>query len=68
MQLFDNSFHQWKLILLLFIYKTFDDHFKFHSNLEFRDDTVNFSLPFTKVCFLTGKVFSIKTNLSPLTY
>ena len=54
--------------MLLFIYKTFGEHFKFHSNLDFRNDTVNFSLPFTKVCFLTGKGFFNKKNLSPLAY
>ena len=31
-RLFDNSFHQWKIIPLLFINKTFGEHFKFHSN------------------------------------
>ena len=39
-QLFDNSFHQWKVIPLFFINKTFGEHFKFHSNLDFSDDTV----------------------------
>ena len=39
-RLFDNSFHQWKVMLLFFINKTFGEHFKFHSNLDFSDDTV----------------------------
>ena len=39
-RLFDNSFHQWKVIPLFFINKTFGVHFKFYSNLDFTDDTV----------------------------
>ena len=41
-QLFDNLFHQWKVIPLLFINKNFDEHFKFHFNLDFSDDTVKY--------------------------
>ena len=39
-RLFDNSFHQWKVIPLFFINKTFVEHFKFHSNLDCSDDIV----------------------------
>ena len=35
-RLFDNSFHQWKVIPLVFITKNFGEHFKFHSNLDFK--------------------------------
>ena len=37
---FENSFHQWKVTPLFFINNTFGEHFKFHSNLQFSDDTV----------------------------
>ena len=37
---FENSFHQWKVTPLFFINNTFGEHFKFHSNLHFSDDTV----------------------------
>ena len=37
---FGNLFHQWKVTLLFFINNTFGEHFKFHSNLDFSDDTV----------------------------
>ena len=32
-RLFDDSFHQWKVIPLFFISKTFGEYFKFHSNI-----------------------------------
>ena len=48
----DNSFHQWKVIPLFFINKTFGEHFKFHSNLDFSDDTVKCFPSFYKSMFL----------------
>ena len=56
-RLFDNSFHQWKVIPLLFINKTFGEHFKFHSNLDFSDDTVKCFPSFYKSMFLNWKNF-----------
>ena len=68
-QLFDNQFHQGKVIPLFFINKNFVEQFKFHSNLDFSDYTVkwlNVSLHFTKVCFLIGKnMFLCKTMCPP---
>ena len=70
-RLFDNSFHQWKVIPLFFINKTFGEHFKFHSNLDFRDDTVkcfpsfykSMSLDWKKIFFVNPCVPSCIQNL-----
>ena len=56
-RLFDNSFHQWKVIPLFFINKTFGEHFKFHSNLDFSDDTVKCFPSYYKSMFLNWKNF-----------
>ena len=52
---FDNSFHQWKVIPLFFTNKTFGEHFKFHSNLDFSDDIVKCFPSFYKSMFLNWK-------------
>ena len=44
-RLYDNSFHQWKLIPLYLIEKSFDTSFKFHSNLLLKVIKLSFSLP-----------------------
>ena len=41
-RLYDNSFHEWKLIPLYLIEKYFDSSFKFHSNLLFKSSKTNF--------------------------
>ena len=56
-QLFDNSFHQWKVIPLFFINKTFGEQFKFHSSLDFSDDIVKCFPSFYKSIFLNWKKF-----------
>ena len=55
--LFDNSFHQWKVIPLFFINKTFGEHFKFHSKSDFRDDIVKSFPSLCKSIFLNWKNF-----------
>ena len=40
-RLFDDSFHEWKVIPLKFIKKYFGSHFKFHSNHLFNISCVN---------------------------
>ena len=37
-RLYDNSFHEWKLILLYLLKKSFGRSFKFHSNLLFKSN------------------------------
>ena len=54
-RLFDNSFHQWKVIPLFLINKTFDKHFKFRFNLDFSDDTVKCFPSFYKSMFHNWK-------------
>ena len=57
-QIVDSSFYQSKIIItLLFIYETFGDHFKFHSNIDFNDDTVKFFLSFYKSMFRNWNFF-----------
>ena len=41
-RLYDNSFHEWKLIPLYLIEKYFGSSFKFHSNLLFKSSKTNF--------------------------
>ena len=43
-RLHDNSFHEWKLISLYLIKKSFGIAFKFHSNLLCKSNKINFSL------------------------
>ena len=38
---YDDSFHEWKVILLKLIKKSFKSHFKFHSNLLFNISCIN---------------------------
>ena len=54
---------QWKVIPLFFIHETFGEHFKFHCNLDFSDDTANFFPSFYKSMFLNWKSF-FNVNLS----
>ena len=41
-RLYDNSFHEWKLIALYLIEKSFSRSFKFHSNLLFNGSKAKF--------------------------
>ena len=40
-RLYDDSFHEWKVILLKLIKKSFGSHFKSHSNLLFNISYIN---------------------------
>ena len=40
-RLYDDSFHEWKVIPLKLIKKSFGSHFKFHSNLLFNISCIN---------------------------
>ena len=40
-RLYDDSFHEWKVIPLKLIKKSFGSHFKFHSNLLFNTSCIN---------------------------
>ena len=45
-KLYDDCFHEWKIIPLYQLNKTFDPSFKFHSNLSFKKSFLNKLLPF----------------------
>ena len=45
-RLYNNSFHEWKLIPLYLIEKSFGRSFKFHSNLLFESNKTKFFLVF----------------------
>ena len=47
-RLYDNSFHEWKLIRLYLIEKSFDASIKFHSNLHFKSNKIKFFPSFYK--------------------
>ena len=51
----DNSFHEWKLIPLHLIEKSFGTSFKFHSNLLFKINKTKFFPPFFWETFLNKK-------------
>ena len=40
-RLYDDSFHEWKVILLKLTKKSFESHFKLHSNLLFNISCIN---------------------------
>ena len=52
---FDYSFHEWRLIPLYLIEKSFDRSFKFHSNLLFKSNKARFFPCFYREFFFTGK-------------
>ena len=49
------SFHEWKLILLYLIVKSFSDSFKFHLTLLYQSDKTNFSHTHVEILFCTRK-------------
>ena len=54
-RLSDNSFHEWKLILLYLIKKSFVRSFKFHLNLLFKSNKTKFFPSFCREIIFTGK-------------
>ena len=54
-RLYDNSFHEWKLIPLYLIEKSFGKSFKFHSNLLFKSNKTKFFPSFYRKIFLYWK-------------
>ena len=51
-RLYNNPFHDWKLIPLYLIEKYFGRSFKFHSNLLFKSDKTKFVQSFHRVIIL----------------
>ena len=56
-RLYDNLFHEWKLIPLFLIKKPFASSFKFHSNLFFKRNKIKIFLSFYKEIFLYWKKY-----------
>ena len=56
-RLYNNSFHEWKLILLFLIKKSFGSSFKFHSNLFFKRNKIKSFPSFYKEIFLYWKKY-----------
>ena len=54
-RLYDNSFHEWKLIPLYLIEKSFGTSFKFHSNLLFKSNKTKFFPYFYRQIILIWK-------------
>ena len=54
-RLYDNLFHEWKLIPLFLIKRSFSSSFKFHSNLFFKRNKIQFFTSFYKEIFLYWK-------------
>ena len=54
-RLYDNSFHEWKLIPLFLIKKSFGSFFRFHSNLLFKRNKIKFFHLSIMKYFYTGK-------------
>ena len=48
-RLYDDSFHEWKLISLKLIKKSFADDLTFHSNLSFNNSMSNIFHAFAKI-------------------
>ena len=54
-RVYDNSFHEWKLIPLYLIEKSFGTSFKFHSNLLFKSNKTKFFPSFYREIILNWK-------------
>ena len=64
-RLYDNSFHEWKLIPLYLIEKSFGRSFKFHSNLLFKSNKTKFFPSFYQEIFLYWKKHLIMMTETP---
>ena len=63
-RLYDNLFHEWKLIPLFLIKKSFRSSFEFHSNLFFKRNKIKFFPSFYKEIFLYwNKYLTRKTEI-----
>ena len=58
-RIYDKSFHEWKLIPLYVIEKSFGRSFKFHSNLVFKSNKTKFSPSFYREIFFYWKKYLI---------
>ena len=54
--LYNDYFHEWKLIPLHLITMSFGSKFKFHSNIFFKKTSLKKILPFYKDIFINWKI------------
>ena len=54
-RLFDNTHHEWKIMPLRYIEKTFGNNFRFHSNLDFDDNFIKIFPKFYQTILLDWK-------------
>ena len=67
-RLYDDSFHEWKLIPLYLIEKSFGTSFKFHSNLLFKSNKIKFFPYFSSEIVLNWKKYlAIMAEMSSCT-
>ena len=64
-RLYDDSFHEWKIIPFHLISRTFGKLFIFHSNLSFKKKLIKSFPSFYKEIFLNWKTFFSKTPETP---
>ena len=64
-RLYDDSFHEWKIIPLHLISKIFGNSFIFHSNLSFKKKLIKSFPSFYKEILLNWKTFFSKTPKTP---
>ena len=64
-RLYDDSFHEWKIIPLHLISRTFGKSFIFHSNLSFKKKLIKSFPSFYKEILLNWKTFFSKTPETP---
>ena len=67
-QLYDDKFHEWKLISFHLIKSTFGINFKFHSNLDFGDSKILTFPSFYKQPFRHGASTFLLLLISHLLY
>ena len=63
--LYNNSFHEWKLVPLFLTKKSFGSYFKFHSNLFFKRNKIKFFPSFYKEIFLYWKKYLTRKPETP---
>ena len=66
-KLYDNNFHEWKIIPLYLIDKNFGNKFKFHSNLSFENNLIDdFPLFYKNIFNFLSKRLSVSPELPSL--
>lgn len=67
-RLFDDNFHDWKIVPLHLIRRHFAKNFKFHSNLKLQKSSLTFFHTFTRKSLLIGQMFFLHQQLFHLQF